>query len=197
MRTKSRRDDRQTTTTMCASSWPTFCIARKVTGLSKTAKRGRRVGRLSTDVLRALFQLRVPHPCVLCKGGRVDLWGGTDRSRSVVPTLRKTREGWGTPCGGGAKPDYVLFPQPSTERIPPLVTNNLYRGFQNAHARSMRGGSLNNFSIAGPKRGSRPVQSDVKSLFLNILAASPSGSILCLDRVLPATHKPLRMNTLA
>src|SRR5271165_2524298 len=60
----------------------------------------------------------------------------------------------------------------------------------------MHEGSPNNLSTANPKWGSRSAQSDAKSLLRNILAASPSGSRFYPDPTRPATHKPLRMNTL-
>jgi hypothetical protein len=60
----------------------------------------------------------------------------------------------------------------------------------------MRELSPNNLSTADPKRGSWSAPSDAKSLFRNILAASPSGSRFYPGPTLPATHKPLRMNTL-
>jgi len=60
----------------------------------------------------------------------------------------------------------------------------------------MREGSLNNFSTADPKWGSRSAQPDAKPLFWKILAASPSESRFYRDRARPPTHKSLRMNTL-
>jgi hypothetical protein len=57
----------------------------------------------------------------------------------------------------------------------------------------MRAGSPNQFCTIHPLRGSQP---ECKSLFRNILAASPFGSRFCRDRTLSATHKFLRMSIL-
>ena len=66
-----------------------------------------------------------------------------------------------------------LFPQPSTIKIPLLVTNKLDREFQKAQAHYMREGSPNPSLTTGLLNGS---QSAVKSLFWNTLQISPCGS---------------------
>jgi hypothetical protein len=57
----------------------------------------------------------------------------------------------------------------------------------------MRESSLNNFPTADPRTA---WQSEGKSLFRNILAASPCESRFCPDLAIPMTHKSLRMNIL-
>ena len=57
----------------------------------------------------------------------------------------------------------------------------------------MREGSPNKLSIADPLSGSR---TGAKSLFRNILAVSPCGSIFCLYPALSPTRKLLRMSIL-
>jgi hypothetical protein len=81
------------------------------------------------------------------------------------------------------------FPQPSTKRIPILVTNNLYREFRKEQARPMREGSPNKFPTAHPVSCS-------KSLFRNILAASPSFSILYPCPAIPCNRKSFGMSIL-
>ena len=66
-----------------------------------------------------------------------------------------------------------LFPQPSTTKIPLLVTNNLDREFQKAQAHYMREGSLNPNSTTDFLNGSH---SAGNSLFWNILQISPCRS---------------------
>ena len=79
------------------------------------------------------------------------------------------------------------FPQPSTERFPNLVTNNLYSENRKAHARLMREGSSKNFSIADSSNGSK---SQAKSLLQNSLAATPCGSRFYLDSPYTAPASP-------
>ena len=69
-----------------------------------------------------------------------------------------------------------LFPQPSTTKIPLLVTNNLDREFQKAQALYMREGSPNPGSTSDLLHGP---QSAAKSLLWNILQVSPCGSRFC------------------
>jgi hypothetical protein len=57
----------------------------------------------------------------------------------------------------------------------------------------MRESSPNSFSTADPRTAS---QSECKSLFQNILAVSPCGSIFCAGSSIPLPHKFLRMNIL-
>lgn len=85
------------------------------------------------------------------------------------------------------------FPQPSTERIPIRVTNNLYRGFQKAQARYMRADCLNQFSTPDFRNSSQPER---KSLPQNILAVSPFPSIFYPYLAESTPSNLLRMNTL-
>jgi hypothetical protein len=56
----------------------------------------------------------------------------------------------------------------------------------------MRELSPNNLSTADPKRGSRSAPSDAKSLFRNILAASPSGSRFYPDPTLARDSQAIK-----
>jgi hypothetical protein len=71
------------------------------------------------------------------------------------------------------------FPQPSTERNPNPVTNDLYREFRKEQARYVR--ELSN-------AGSYP-ESEAKSLFQNILAVSPYASRFYGQPPYPRTRK--------
>src|SRR5450631_2864040 len=96
-------------------------------------------------------------------------------------------------CSGPCFASHIRFPQSSTTIIPVPVTNNLDRGFQQEQTRYMRESSPNNFSTSAPLSGSH---SQAKSLFRNILAISPCGSIFYPDPTRSIAHNYLRMNTL-
>lgn len=110
--------------------------------------------------------MRVPRPCQKRKDGAPTV---PEQEEKIDGTFSRALQS----CS---------FPQPSTERNPNPVTNDLYREFRKAQPYYVR-----KFSIAGSC--SNP---EAKSLFQKILAVSPYASRFCRPHEIPAPASHLQ-----
>ena len=99
----------------------------------------------------------------------------------------------GTDCPPKNRPPNATFSTASPKIIVILVTNDLYRKYRKAQARSMHNGFTNEWSIVDLLGHAI---TGAKSLFQKILAVSPCGSRFWRDRAPYPLHKSFAINTL-
>jgi hypothetical protein len=86
------------------------------------------------------------------------------------------------------------FPQSSTEKIPNLVTNNLYSEFANVPPLYVR--AILNISATGSALTQKNEIRASNSFFRNILHATPSESICCGRVPISCRHNLNKINIL-
>ena len=109
---------------------------------------------------------------------------------------RRTRSRLGSvlaKCHGTTLAGAILFPQPSTERFPSPVTNDLYRELRKGQGGEMRESSHNSFSASDPCSGSgRPgaiLSPYSRRFYPQILAAQYFGRIHATPRPQTVSHE--------